>query len=95
MIDLYLKAVDLTSLKQGLPFLEEEAGKIVCYTDKYALDILGILYTKDTDGKTATGFTATALPGFHANLRCSAELIADIASEIIIEPPTMPRRKWM
>lgn len=91
--DLYLKAESEEHLIELLPFARRDEMWMLGNIN-YSLDILGVIYEKDS-GETGQGAKdPVAIEGYHANLRCTKE-IADLVPEtIIITPPSNPYRKW-
>ena len=97
MITLYLRASDRDALIEALPFLAFGDDGVVCYTDRYALDLIGpIVITDavmDADGETVLTPAVTD-ERFHANLRLFDESLAgQVAGELIVTPAS-PVREW-
>ena len=101
MLDVYLKAADEQALIDTLPGFrgEDEDGVAIWLGGghSFALDLVGALYNDDAlmneDGTIDT--PATALPGYHANLRLLDEnLLSSIPESIIITEPNNPKRRF-
>ena len=94
MIDLYLKASSEQDLIEQLFFARTD-GEWIHATHEYTLDIIGIIYhndaTYDANGEILT--PATLIDGYHANIRCNADFVANIPQSLIINPLT-PSREW-
>mgnify|MGYP001135572777 CR=1 FL=1 len=100
MITLYLRADTEADMIAALPWARaiDPAGDAVWTrsTESYALDLVGAVVTAPgTYGDDHTVIMAPTLDTrFHANLRCTADLAAQVPANIIIDAPATPARVW-
>ncbi|WP_054312926.1 hypothetical protein [Mesorhizobium sp. 1M-11] len=100
MITLYLRADTEADMIAALPWARAIApagdGVWNRSTESYALDLVGAVVTAPgVYGEDHAVITQPTLDDrFHANLRCTAEIAAQVTANIIIDAPATPARVW-
>lgn len=92
MRDLCLKFADASEMKKGLlsaGFSEIDGG---LYHPSISLDVLAVVYEPRNPGMENTKYIA--LPGYHANIRVTDDLLDLAALDDFIVNPKTPFRVW-
>lgn len=89
---LYLRFDNAAAAQDALPWLwDADASEWRLAGDGWAFDPIGTLYTltgeSDADGIPLQ----SALPGWHANLRCTGEIARRVPRAYRVEPDTPSR----
>jgi len=99
---LWLKAETEAALIEALPFARgaDKEGNSFWIGDKhaYSLDVIGILQKGTgefvTDEAGVDHEIKEPIAGYHANMKCIAEIKALIPAAIQIPEPTNKQRRW-